>query len=327
MSCGKSAEMMCPAKPNAADTTSVNDKFGMPYYYDFINTLKKQGFVFWDFAKFYAADKTKLPAKLIVIRHDIHGRDILGGIKANQIEKNLIGKRAATYFVQYDDPTESHDIGLQQNYLYFVGMMKKDSLDIQPHISINDLYLHYYSPSWENKSEMDLKTLFNANYEVKVTNDSSGIGTKIVIKTTDVMNLMGMNTEIIEVLKMYNSKWENATGLKAKYYASHGSHSPINLVLNNAVVLDQLALLHSGTYLFDTYNTWINNYLTYLSDNNIPSWIGNPSEVKPGRYQLLMHPYVWDNYVKSAAAPSVSQKTVWVNPVQNAKKATPVKNK
>ena len=36
-------------------------------------------------------------------------------------------------------------------------------------------------------------------------------------------------------------------------------------------------------------------------DNSIPNWIGNPSEVKPGRYQLLMRPWVWDNYVKSAS--------------------------
>jgi hypothetical protein len=329
MSCSKSADATVPKENNkkkVEDSLVVKDKFGMPFYYDFIATMEKQGYVFWDFEKFYYADKSKLPVKLIVIRHDIHGRDIDGGVKADLIEKNLIGKRAATYFVQYDDPTEMTDFGLQQAYLNFISYLKRDSVDVQPHISINDLYLNYDAPSWRNKDVTELKDLFNEYYEIKVVNDSTGIGTHVIAKTTDTMKLKLMNTRIIEVLKIYNAKWEKATGLKARYYASHGSHSPINMVLNNAVILDQISLLHSGTYLFDTYNTSISNYLTYLSDNSIPHWIGNPSEVKPGRYQLLMHPWVWENYVKSASI-HPAQRVDWLAHNLNSKppRLTPTK--
>jgi len=329
LSCGKSAEATVPIeiiKQKIVDTVAVKNKFGMPYYFDFIETMKKQGYVFWDFEKFYTADRSKLPEKLIVIRHDIHGRDIEGAIKANQIEKNLIGKRAATYFVQYNDPTEMNDPILQQTYLNFIHYLKKDTVDVQPHISANDLYLYYDSPSWRNKDITELKALFDEYYEIKIENDSSGIGTRIITKSIDTLNLERMNIQMIEVLKIYNAKWESKTGLKARYYASHGSHSPINMVLNNAVILDQISLLHSGVYQFDTYNTWISHYLTYLSDNSIPHWIGNPSEVKPGRYQLLMHPWVWDNYVKSASI-HPGQRVDWLTHSENTKQPGIVKKR
>lgn len=322
MSCSKSAEATVPKEPikqKVEDILVAKNKFGMPFYYDFITTMKKQGYVFWNFEKFHTADKSKLPEKLIVIRHDIHGRDIEGGIKADLIEKNLIGKRVATYFVQYDDPTEMTDFGLQRAYLNFINYLKRDTVDVQPHISINDLYLNYDAPSWRNKDVTELKALFNEYYEIKVVKDSTVNGTYIIAKkTNDTMKLKLMNTRIIEVLKIYNAKWEKATGLKARYYASHGSHSPINAVLNNAVILDQFSLLHSGTYLFDTYNTSIAKYLTYLSDNSIPNWIGNPTEVKPGRYQLLMHPWVWENYVKSASIHPV-KRVDWLTHSLNSK--------
>lgn len=313
-------------KQKVKDPVSAKDKFGMPFYYDFIETMKKQGYVFWDFEKFYTADKSKLPEKLIVIRHDIHGRDIEGGIKADQIEKHLIGKRTATYFVQYDDPTEMTDFGLQQDYLNFINLLKKDTVDVQPHISINDLYLNYDTPSWRDTDVTELKVLFDEYYEIKIVNDSTGIGTHVIPKSIDTMKLKLMNTKIIKILKIYNAKWEKATGLKPRYYASHGSHSPINLVLNNAVILDQTSLLHNGIYLFDTYNTWVAHYLTYLSDNSIPNWISNPSEIKPGRYQLLMHPWVWDNYINSASI-KPGQQIDWLSHRKNTKKTRLVNKK
>ena len=271
-------------------------KFGIPVYYNFIETLKKEGFVFWDFDRYYKSDKTKLPEKLIVIRHDIHGRDIEGGYKANKVEKYFIGSRAATYFVQYDDPNESTDSYLQQQYLTFISKINQDTVDVQPHISANDLYLAANNPFWKYKDISELKELYEKYYEVKKTNDGKGLGTELVVKGVDTLHIKEMNTKLVDILKAYNAKWEKATGLKAKYYASHGSKVNINMVINNAVVLDQHSLLRSGAYDFDTYNSSIAEHLTYLSDNSLPTWIGRPIEVKPGRYQFLMHPWVWENY-------------------------------
>ncbi len=319
LSCDKAADATPPVnKPKPRiDEAAVKAKFGIPVYFNFIETLKKEGFVFWDFDKYYKSDKSKLPAKLIVIRHDIHSRDINGGINANKVEKYFIGSRAATYFVMYGDPNEASESGLQQEYLNFINKMKQDTVDVQPHISTNDLYLASYSPHWKFLDISELKELFAKYYEIKKTSDSHGLGTEIIVKNIDTLHLKQMNTRIVEILKAYNIRWEQATGLKAKYYASHGSKVNINMVLNNAVILDQLSLLRSGVYEFDTYNSSIAEHLTYLSDNSIPSWIGRPSEVKPGRYQLLMHPWVWENYSASygaAASSSVSGFHTLYNP-------------
>jgi len=35
--------------------------------------------------------------------------------------------------------------------------------------------------------------------------------------------------------------------------------------------------------------------LIFLSDNNRPLWMENPDSIPTGRYQLLMHPDVWEN--------------------------------
>jgi hypothetical protein len=311
LSCDKAAEATTPiTKPKQKiDEAAVKAKFGIPVYFNFIETLKKEGFVFWDFDKFYKSDKSKLPAKLIVIRHDIHSRDIEGGFNANKVEKYFIGSRAATYFVMYNDPTENYDSGLQQQYLNFIDKINQDTVDVQPHISTNDLYIASNSPSWKYMDISELTDLFNKYYEVKKTSDSKGSGTEIVIKSVDTLHIKQMNSKLIQILKDYNAKWEKDTGLKAKYYASHGSKVNINMVLNNAVILDQFSLLRSGAYEFDTYNSWIAEYLTYLSDNSIPSWIGKPTEVKPGRYQLLMHPWVWENYSSPSGTATASTKS------------------
>jgi hypothetical protein len=320
LSCDKTADATNINKPKQkVDEVALKAKFGIPVYFNFIETLKKEGFVFWDFDKFYRSDKSKLPEKLIVIRHDIHSRDIEGGYNANKVEKYFIGSRAATYFVMYNDPTEINDSWLQQEYLIFINQLKQDSLDIQPHISVNDLYIASNSPFWKYMDVNQLKDLFAKYYEIKKTSDSKGSGTKIITKGIDTLHLKKMNAKIIEILKAYNVKWEKATGLKAKYYASHGSKVNINAVLNNSVILDQLALIRSGVYEFDTYNSWVAEYLTYLSDNNIPTWIGRPSEVKPGRYQLLMHPWVWENYVAPAGS-ATSSNVGFHTPNNNLKK-------
>lgn len=304
LSCDKAADATTPVnKPKQkVDEAAVKAKFGIPVYFNFIETLKKEGFVFWDFDKYHKSDKTKLPEKLIVIRHDIHGRDIEGGFNANKVEKYFIGSRAATYFVMYGDPNEESDTGLQKEYLNFINKINQDTVDVQPHISANDLYIASNNPSWKYLGISELKDLFEKYYELKKTNDSHGVGTEIILKGFDTLHLKQMNVKLIEILKAYNVKWEKATGLKAKYYASHGSKVNINMVLNNAVILDQLSLLRSGAYEFDTYNSSIAEHLTYLSDNSIPSWIGKPTEVKPGRYQLLMHPWVWENYTMSSGS-------------------------
>ena len=48
----------------------------LPYYYNFLVTMKEAGYTFYDFRTYMRTDTSRLPQKLIVIRHDVHYRDI-----------------------------------------------------------------------------------------------------------------------------------------------------------------------------------------------------------------------------------------------------------
>ncbi len=267
-------------------------KTELPIYYNFIESLKTEGYTFWDFKTYWDADKTKLPDKLIVIRHDVHLRDVRFSYDTYLIEKKLLGDNVATYFVMLDFPDEENDAGIQKEYLSLIHFLKSKKVDVQPHISPNDLYHKSVTTWWKNKPKEELIKLANANY----ITDHRENDIKISVRTDgkDVFNLKEMNDSIISLLKEYNKEWKLKTGLTVKYYAAHGSKLPFNLTLfNNAFILDQEELLKSKVYEFDTYNTQICNYLIYLSDNSGPDWIEAPDKILPGRYQFLSHPFVW----------------------------------
>lgn len=264
----------------------------LPLYCDFLKQLKTEGFVFWDFKTYWNADKGHLPGKLIVIRHDIHNRDVKYAYFSSLIERNLLGKGVATYFVMYDFPEEETDTSAQQEYLKLISYLKNRETDIQPHISPIDMYVAKYKPSWKDTAREELEKIVLENYAI----DYRDQDISYIIKDKDVLNLNDINKKLPSLLIQYNNRWKEKTGLTVEYYAAHGSKSPINLTLfNNQHLLDQRVLLKSLIYKFDAYNTKIFNRLAYLSDNQGPEWMDKPKTILPGRYQFLMHPAAWND--------------------------------
>ena len=84
------------------DDSAVRDL--LPAYYDFVKSLKANGFTFMDFATYWKADKTSLPEKLLVMRHDIHARDIDLAYSMRKVEQALLPEASATYFVMLGFP-------------------------------------------------------------------------------------------------------------------------------------------------------------------------------------------------------------------------------
>jgi len=260
-------------------------------YYNLLEQMKKEGYVFYDFRTYLKTDTSQLPKKLIVIRHDIHSRDINYAYAAYEIEEQVIGPRHSTFYVLLDDPVDIALDGpsIENKYMRFLHDMDSCHVDIQPHISPIDLYISSKQPFWEHYPVDTLKYLFNRNYEWEI----GKTGRNIKIKGKDVFHINDINRSLIGLLARFNSQWTKQTGLQVQGYAAHGSGTDMNKVLNNAYLLDQDQLLHTGIYQYDTYNTKIFKTLTYLSDNVLPSWMDNPASIKPGRYEFLMHPYQW----------------------------------
>ena len=241
------------------------------------------------FGQFWATDKDRLPDQLIVIRHDVHHRDLPGAYGMRTIEAALLPEDAATYFVMLDFPPEASNDAYQQDYLDLILELAAEGVDVQPHVSPDDMYVSRYRPAWRKESTAQLRALTEGDY--KIENFSDGID--IVPGAHDLLGLTAINRSLPELLTAYNERWQGLTGLKVGYYAAHGSHLALNHVLNNALILDQRELLATGIYQFDTYNTRVQKHLTDLSDNEQPDWMDHPETIASGRYQLLAHPYLW----------------------------------
>jgi hypothetical protein len=263
----------------------------LPAYYNLLVTLKEQGYKFYSFERYMKTDTADLPEKLIVLRHDVHIRDLTWAYFAFEIEKVVIGPAHSTFYVMWNDPLEVANASAiwQIKYLKLIHYLDSCHVDVQPHVSPIDLYISKLHPGWENCNADSLKKLFDSNYEWVVCKT----GRRIATTGTDVFNMHDINVNIVHIMEEYNAQWTAVTGLPVQGYAAHGSASDMNKFLNNAWLLDQVLLLHSGVYQYDTYNTKISRVLGYLSDNTLPDWMKNPASIPPGRYQLLMHPYQW----------------------------------
>jgi len=266
----------------------------IPLYHAFLNYFINQGYEFWDFRTYWESDKNELPEKLLVIRHDVHHRDIYYAYCSYLIERELLHDNVATYFVMLLFPPETvypdYEV-IERDYLDIIEFLNDRDIDVQPHISPWDMYVSDVQPWWKDMTAEDLEGLVNGTYQIIQYDD----GIEIEVTGEDVLGIHEINTDIMRLLKAYNERWRLQTAGEVYAYAAHGSPIPINYVINNTKILDQRTLLSSGLYRFDTYNTVIKQYLHYLSDNSRPRWIIEPERITPGRHQFLMHPYVWNN--------------------------------
>jgi hypothetical protein len=254
--------------------------------------LKDRGFTFWSFRKYWNSDKSKLPAKLIVFRHDVHSDDVGSAYHMHQVEEDLLGQDVSTYFVMLDMPPENLKGDyplLEKNYLDLIKTLTEGNVEVQPHISPVDMYQYAMNPSWETAPAGVLLAAFKKNYSIV----TDAAGETIVVTGKDVFGLANINQHLPSLLKSYNESWYSKTGLTVNSYAAHGTSTPMNQALNNEDILNQHVLLDSNIYLYDVYNTVIYRELGYFSDNNLPSWMNNPSLIPDGRHQILCHPRFW----------------------------------
>ena len=78
--------------------------FKLSDYEEYLKFLKEKGYIVCDFKEFEKKynNNLELPEKIIVLRHDIHRRDISCAYKMIELEQKYFGKNVATYFVQWN---------------------------------------------------------------------------------------------------------------------------------------------------------------------------------------------------------------------------------
>ena len=276
------------------ELTYSKAKEELPIYYNFLKYFKDSGYTFMDFHDFWQADKSNLPEKLMVIRHDVHYRDIYFAYYTYIIESNLIGDNIASYYVLLNFPLEVNESNydkLKTDYLDIINYLKDKGVDVQPHISPVDLYITSKNPWWKNLSIDELIQIKNQNYSIEYADN-------IVISITgsDTLHIVNINDNLIPLITDYNAEWKTQTGLTVESYCGHGTPTAFHRsVLSNFRLLDQQCIRNAGLCSFSTDDHSILEYLDYLSDNHRPLWLENPQQIESGAYELIMHPYNWNN--------------------------------
>jgi hypothetical protein len=269
-------------------------KAELPLYANFLTNFKARGYAFWDFHTYIHADKSALPEKLLVIRHDVHHRDIPSAYRAKVIEDHILGK-TATYFVMldyYPETLEKDYADKRKDYLKIMHYLKDKQVDVQPHVSPWDDYLAAYPKTWWKNLSIDSLRYYKSNYYT-ITKDS--LYYHITPKGLDILDVNKVLNVLPQLVEKYNIAWENELGLKVESYAAHGSHTAINHVIGNVVILNTEKLRKLNYFALETSSPEVFQKIKFLSDNNRPLWIENPQDIEDGQYELLMHPQVWEN--------------------------------
>ena len=282
-------------KENATPELSFEQaKAELPLYANFLTNFKQRGYTFWDFHEYVLADKSALPEKLIVLRHDVHHRDIPSAYRAKVLEDNIIGK-TATYYVMldyYPETLEKNYADKRKDYLQIMHYLKDKHVDVQPHVSPWDDYLAAYPNTWWKNLSIDSLRYYKAN-NYNITKDS--LYYQITPKGIDILGIQKVLEKLPLLVENYNKAWEKELGLKVETYAAHGSHTAINHVIGNVVILNTEKLRKANYFALETSSPEVFQKIKFLSDNNRPLWIENPQEIEDGQYELLMHPQVWEN--------------------------------
>ena len=151
--------------------------------------MKEKGYIVCDFKEFEKKynNNLELPEKIIVLRHDIHRRDISCAYKMIELEQKYFGKNVATYFVQWNfigstDYEKNYELDGAKEYDKFIFHCIENNIHVAPHISVFcNSYLKLYN---RNKNHADLSFL-NEKYSMNLKDLS---GTNILNTSLNIMN-------------------------------------------------------------------------------------------------------------------------------------------
>jgi len=267
----------------------------LPLYASFLTHFKERGYTFWDFHTYIQADKSNLPEKLMLIRHDVHHRDIASAYRAKVLEENIIGKNSATYYVMldfYPETLEKNYSDKRADYLAHMQYLRNENVDVQAHTSPWDDYLAEFPETWWIDLPKDSLLLLKNKY-YSITND--GMYYHIHAIENDTLNMAHVLEVLPKQIAKYNTMWEKELGLKVETVAAHGSSTAINHIIGNVLILNTEKVRKANLFILETNSPEVFLKLKFIHDNNRPLWIENPQDIEDGRYELLMHPQVWEN--------------------------------
>lgn len=229
--------------------------------------------------------------KFIVLRHDIHARDIPNGYKMINLEKEIYGKCVSTFFVQWKfigNSLREQQYEQKNSLIYkkFIDYCILNDIDVQPHISVFGTYFTtIYNRNTNKLKEIVSSYPFKNNYIYK--------NNKIKVISNNIFNVKNIINFIIDELKQYNKKWYKTFNNKPYIYSAHGDGSLLNSYFDSNKFLsltrieETLNMLSANSSYFISPNGKFK--LIYLTDSYF-----NTIAFDNQNYQLLIHPFLWE---------------------------------
>ena len=298
------------------DVFNLNDYIKLLLYY------KKNNFEVINLTNFIEKYSNKsIPDKIVLLRHDIHLRDIENAYKMIEIENNIFNNNVATYFVQWNfigstDYEEKYEKYNNKKYEEFIFFCIKNKIDVLPHLSLYcNTFKNLYNRN--NKNINFLDNLIEFKLDTNKINNQSDINKQdfLISKysinnccnfnvccNTDCKNLIKNDlcifiNDIKLYLKKYKDNWYKKFNFYPKYYSNHGDGMELTKKINPnffAAISD----LEKDMINVNSINIFLGNIskykLYYKSDNSCNIDIINKDLFNDkNKFQLLIHPYVW----------------------------------
>jgi hypothetical protein len=255
-------------------------------YKEILTKFKSAGYTLLSFDA-YNKFCNYLPEKNIIMRHDVHFRDIENAYKMIEIEKELFGYNCSTYFVQLNffgsNKSEgSYEKGYQTEYIKFIKFCLKHKISVQPHISLfaNKFYSRELLLGEHLKEHqcVDCYTLEKGEEAVIIN---------------DVLDIKKCIERTKRSIKDKEEEWRRLTGKMPLVYSVHGENTGFQKFINLNLFgsIKELGLSHANN------EHWIPEGLYYYNDKWIFTLFDDNLDLKadiPGSFQFLAHPKVWN---------------------------------
>ena len=119
------------------------DIFTVQEYENLLSFYKENNFVVSNFKDLHNKYKNneELPSKFVLLRHDVHLRDIPNAYKMIELEEKYYGKNISTFFVQWNfigatEYEEDYEKKGAPEYEKFIIYCLDHNIDVQPHYSL-----------------------------------------------------------------------------------------------------------------------------------------------------------------------------------------------
>lgn len=273
----------------------------MNNYNDLLLYFKNLNYKFINFKDFFSKeDKTE---KLILLRHDVHARDINNAYNMIQIEKEILGECKSTFFVQWNfignSKYEQNNENINKDKYYkFIKYCIKHNINVEPHISVfAEYFKNVYNRDNKILEGIINKNKFIDNYKYDYINNKFCL--KIINK--DIFDIGKIKKYLIKYFKKYNEEWKNTFGHYPKFYSAHGDSSFLNKYFNGNSFLSliekecKIISGNSRNILIGNKSLYKFGYFSDCASNKMNELINRINNSQ--KFSLLIHPNEWNTNI------------------------------